>query len=140
MSTKSKTAKAPVSTKRPATTGKATRTAPTAKQAAHGAAATAPQPKVEAPATAAIKASNAPKAKQPQPAAAQTITVAKTDKKFDGARASWYAALLAHDGRTTDEFVAACTAKPPSMPKSGKAEDPRGWLRWFVRERIAQVA
>ena len=73
-------------------------------------------------------------------AVAGTITVTKASQKYDGARAAWYGALLAHDGKPAESFVADCLATPPATPKSGKAEDPRGWLRWFVRERIASLA
>lgn len=73
-------------------------------------------------------------------AVSKTITVAKKAEKYDGARAKWYAALLAHDGHTNDAFVESCTKSPPAMPKSGKAEDPRGWLRYFVREGVASLS
>jgi hypothetical protein len=70
---------------------------------------------------------------------AKTITVGKTAQKFTGARAQWYAALLAHDGQTDDAFIVACTKQPPAKLKTGKAEDPRGWLRFFVRTGVASL-
>jgi hypothetical protein len=73
-------------------------------------------------------------------ATTKTIAVAKKDEKYEGARAQWYAALLAHDGQTNDVFIDACSKKPPAVPKSGKAEDPRGWLRYFVREGVASLS
>ena len=56
-----------------------------------------------------------------------------------GARAAWYAVLLQYNGKPVAEFLAATTATPPSLPKSGKAENPTGWLGWFKRQGIAAV-
>lgn len=56
-----------------------------------------------------------------------------------GARAAWYAVLLQYNGKPVAEFLAACTANPPSLPKSLKAENPTGWLGWFKRQGIAAV-
>jgi hypothetical protein len=72
--------------------------------------------------------------------AAPTIVIAKKEEKYTGARAQWYTALREHEGQTIEAFVAACTKKPPSTPSSGKAEDPRGWLRWFVRNGVATLS
>lgn len=80
----------------------------------------------------------APAAKAAAPV--KTITVAKKEEKYDGARGSWYAALIAHDGQSVDTFVEACTKTPPALPKSGKAENPRGWLNWFVRAGVATLS
>ena len=74
------------------------------------------------------------------PAAAKTIVVTKKEAKYKGARASWYAALLAHDGRTNIAFVDDCTKNPPAILKSGKAEDPHRWLRFFVRTGVATLS
>lgn len=63
----------------------------------------------------------------------------KADKAFTGARGAWFTALQAHDGKSPDAFVEACAAKPPVLTKTGKAEDPKGWLRYFVRTGVAQV-
>ncbi len=73
-------------------------------------------------------------------APAAVIKVVKAEEKYTGARAAWYAALQAHNGKDADAFVADCTKTPPTTPKSGKAEDPRGWLRFFVREGVASLS
>jgi hypothetical protein len=73
-------------------------------------------------------------------AVTKTITVAKKAERYKGARAAWYSMLLAHDGRTDDAFIESCTKQPPAMPTSCKAEDPRGWLRYFVRVGVARLA
>jgi hypothetical protein len=88
------------------------------------------------PKTPAKKAVVAP-VKQPE---VKTLKVVKTEQKYEGARALWYATLREHDGKTTEDFVSACTKTPPTLPKSGKAEDPRGWLRYFVREGVAVLS
>ena len=49
-----------------------------------------------------------------------------------GARALWYAKLFEFAGKPASEYLTACAANAPSVPKSGKAEPPKGWLRWFV--------
>lgn len=95
------------------------------------------QKKTAKPAAVATKKAAAPAAAAAVPG---TIHVTKAQQKYEGARAAWYAALLQHDGKAADDFVAACTKRPPALPKSGKAEDPRGWLRWFVRGRVAKLA
>lgn len=67
----------------------------------------------------------------------------KGDKAFRGARAEWYKVLVAHDGKTPEAFLAACTANPPTLPtkgkSAGKAEPPAGWLRWFIRNGVAEL-
>lgn len=73
------------------------------------------------------------------PASAKALKVIKTDAKYEGARLAWYDALRAHDGKDPDAFIASCQKTPPAVPKNGKAEDPRGWLRFFVRTGVAQV-
>jgi len=40
---------------------------------------------------------------------------------------------VAHNGKPAADFLAACTATPPSLPKSGKPEPATGWLAWFAR-------
>lgn len=61
-------------------------------------------------------------------------------RKLRGARQAWYEVLQAHNGKPVAEFLAHCTKAPPSLPKSGVAEKPQGWLRYFVRSGIATVA
>jgi hypothetical protein len=67
------------------------------------------------------------------------IKVLKSDAKFRGARDAWYAELKAHDGKTLKEYVDACTAKPPSLPKSLKAEAVSGWVSYFKRTGILEL-
>jgi hypothetical protein len=70
-------------------------------------------------------------------AKAVLIVQVKQGVKYRGARAAWYAVLQAHTGKPASDFLAACTTKPPSLPKSGVAEPASGWLRYFVRSGIA---
>lgn len=60
-------------------------------------------------------------------------------KKFRGARQHWYERLLAYNGKPAGEYLAACKENPPSLPKSGVAEAPQGWLSWFTRNGVCQV-
>lgn len=81
----------------------------------------------------------APPSPAPAPAKPKVIKVLKADAKFRGARDAWYKVLIAHDGKTVKEWEDACIAKPPSLPKSGRAEAPSGWTSYFTRTGIAQV-
>lgn len=74
----------------------------------------------------------------PKPTKIVTIKVLKRDAKFRGARDAWYKELIAHDGKPLKDFEDACTKKPPSLPKSGRAEAPSGWTSYFVRQGILQ--
>lgn len=56
-----------------------------------------------------------------------------------GARAQWYTLLCAYNGQPVAQWLAAAAATPPSLPKSGVAEKPSGWLRYFTRTGIATV-
>jgi hypothetical protein len=49
------------------------------------------------------------------------------------ARQLYYAALVAHDGKTKEEFIKFVEdpATCPRVPKSGKIEKGSGWLNWF---------
>ena len=58
---------------------------------------------------------------------------------YRGARAAWFAVLQQYHGKPVAEFLAATAAYPPSLPKSGKAEPPTGWLGWFKRQGVAAV-
>jgi hypothetical protein len=69
----------------------------------------------------------------------QVIKVLKADVKYRGARAEWFAVLQRYDGKPAGDFLAATTAKPPSLPKSQVQEKATGWLRFFVRSGIAQL-
>lgn len=86
--------------------------------------------------------------------AGTTVTVAKvavpcialvpgTVPNFRGARAAWYAALVAHVGQPATAYLAHCAATPPSLPTKGKnagvAEKPQGWLAWFVSHKYCTL-
>ncbi len=92
------------------------------------------------------------KGNKAQVAVVQAATVVKAGKatpgilqvspkvaNLRGARAAWYAVLQQHNGQPVAAFLAATAATPPSVPKSGVAENPSGWLRYFVRSGIATV-
>jgi hypothetical protein len=94
------------------------------------------------------KAKGATVAVQAQPAGAAGTTAqaaqvlhlqVKQGVALRGARAAWYAVLVQHNGQPAAAYLAACKEKPPSVPKSGVAEAPQGWLSWFVRQGIAQL-
>lgn len=59
--------------------------------------------------------------------------------KKGSARAKWFIAIKRYDGKTVDDFVAAVTKKPPVLTKSGAAEAPNGWVRYFEREEVIQL-
>lgn len=73
-----------------------------------------------------------------QPATPGILQV-KAGVALRGARAQWYAVLLQYNGKPVAEFLAACAATPPSLPKSGVAEKPSGWLGWFTRTGVASI-
>jgi hypothetical protein len=81
----------------------------------------------------------APATVQGTVAVPQVIATVKAGIKYRGARAAWYAVLQAHQGKPAADFLAACTSKPPSVPKSGVAEKPSGWLSYFVRTGVANL-
>lgn len=70
----------------------------------------------------------------------QVIATVAPNRAFRGARAAWYAVLCQHQGKPVAEFYKATADKPPSLPKSGVAEKPSGWLAWFVRSGIATLS
>lgn len=74
------------------------------------------------------------------PAAPQPVLQVKGNVALRGARAAWYATLVAHNGQPVSAWQASVTANPPSTPQkgklAGKLEPPSGWLRWFVRQGI----
>jgi hypothetical protein len=70
----------------------------------------------------------------------QVIKVLKANVKYRGARAEWYAMLLEYNGKEAGDFLAQATKSPPSVPKSGVAEPPSGWLRYFLRSGIAELS
>lgn len=67
------------------------------------------------------------------------LSIAKKDAKLRGARAKWFETLCKYDGKPAAEFLEATAKTPPSLPKSGVAEKPSGWLRYFVRSGLAQL-
>jgi len=69
----------------------------------------------------------------------QVIDTVKAGLKYRGARAAWYAVLLQHQGKPAADFLAATTAQPPSLPKSGVQEKSTGWLTYFVRTGVATL-
>lgn len=75
----------------------------------------------------------------PKAKTAPGVLAVKAGASLRGARAAWYAVLQAHDGKPVAEFLAATKENPPSVPKSGNAENPTGWLRWFQRNGWAEV-
>jgi len=68
------------------------------------------------------------------------LTVTKPNATFRGARQAWFNVLVAHNGQPANNYLAACAAKPPTVPASGRPEAPTGWLSWFVRNGYATVA
>lgn len=89
------------------------------------------------------QATNAPQAETPKTEATTkrvgTVKVLKTDAKFRGAREAWYNKLKEFDGKPIADYEKACTDTPPSLPKSGKAEKPSGWIGYFQRTGILSV-
>ena len=59
--------------------------------------------------------------------------------KAGSARAKWFAAVKRYDGKDVETFVAATTKKPPILTKSGEAEAPAGWVRYFEREKVIEL-
>ena len=58
---------------------------------------------------------------------------------FRGARAAWYEELQNWDGKPLADFTQHCVDNPPSLPKSGKAEKPSGWVSFFVRQQLLEL-
>ncbi len=54
--------------------------------------------------------------------------------------AKWFAAIKRYDGKPVDDFVVAMNKKPPVLTKSGNAESPMGWLRYFERQEARQIS
>ncbi len=83
----------------------------------------------------------APKAASasPQPARPQKLKVLKKDQKFRGARDAWFARLVEFDGKTEGEYLESCKEKPPALTKNGSAENPTGWVRFFVRTGVLSI-
>jgi hypothetical protein len=76
-----------------------------------------------------------------KPEAKPKVLKVKAGAKYRGARDAWYVRLKEHDGKSVEEFLESCKKKPPSVPKSGTAENPTGWLRFFERSgNVSQIA
>lgn len=73
------------------------------------------------------------------PAPTPKILKVKQGLKFRGAREAWYQQLVAHDGKTQEEFLKATALKPPSLTKKNEAEKPSGWLSFFLRTQAASL-
>lgn len=84
-----------------------------------------------------VKAEPAPAAES-KPTKVTIIKVLKQGAKFRGARQAWYDELVKYDGKSKADYEKACTDKPPSLPKSGRAEAPSGWTSYFKRTGIAE--
>jgi hypothetical protein len=67
------------------------------------------------------------------------LVVVKKDAKLRGARDAWYQLLGKYDGKPVAEFYEAARATPPALTKAQTAEDPRGWVRYFVRTGVAEL-
>jgi len=57
----------------------------------------------------------------------------KAGGKYRGARQAWYTRLQKYDGKPASAYLENCKEDPPSLPKSGVAEAPQGWLSFFQR-------
>lgn len=102
--------------------------------------------KVETKATKApakAEASASPKAAAPvaaaPPARPSKIKVTKPDTKFRGARELWFNRLKEFDGKTEGEFLADTRERPPALTKNQTAENPTGWMRYFVRTGVVSL-
>lgn len=69
----------------------------------------------------------------------QIIVKVKAGVKYRGARQAWYDVLCKYEGKPAADFLAATTAKAPSLPKSGVQEKASGWLGYFIRTGVATV-
>ncbi|MCH7503608.1 MAG: hypothetical protein IIA10_09670 [Proteobacteria bacterium] len=60
--------------------------------------------------------------------------------KKGSARAKWFTAIKRYDDKDVDAFVEAATKRPPVLTKSGEGEPPNGWVRYFEREEVIELA
>lgn len=67
------------------------------------------------------------------------IRLLKKDVVYRGARHDWYERLKAHDGKTEGEFIASTMENPPAKTKNGTVENPKGWVRFFVRQGVMSL-
>ena len=99
------------------------------KQAQTATTQTAPAQTVSAPATVTPEGTAKP----------LLISSVRAGVKYRGAREAWYVVLQQYQGKPAADFLAHCTKTPPSLPKSGVAEKPSGWLRYFLRSGVAKL-
>ena len=64
--------------------------------------------------------------------------LAKDELSFR-ARASWYAALVAHNGQSVDVFAEACTKTPPAMPRVRQGRKSTRLTQLVCRMGVAAV-
>lgn len=97
-------------------------------------ASTAAKPKDKAPADTTEKKDSKPRAPRQdygfKAGAKITITEDGTKKTYRGKRKEYFERLEAADGKTVEEFFAACPEGDP----------PRGWLRFFVQDGAATLS
>lgn len=100
----------------------------------------------KAPKTPKAPKNAAPQQEQPAGAAGKTAQAAKVlylqvkeGVKFRGARDHWYQRLLKYNGKAAADYLTSCKENPPSLPKSGVAEAPQGWLSYFQRQGVATL-
>lgn len=84
-------------------------------------------------------ANTTPAAEKQQARRPGKVRVLKDNAQFRGARKAWYDVLLAHNGKPIADYEEHCTKNPPSLPKSGRAEAPSGWVRYFVRTGVLAI-
>lgn len=69
---------------------------------------------------------------------------AKANFRPNSARAAYWAAIQAYNGKTVAAFTKHCMATPPSTPQrgklKGKAEPTAGWVSWFNRNGFITLA
>ena len=77
----------------------------------------------------------------------QTIKVnpkVKANFRPGSARAQYYAAIQAFNGKPVTAFAEAVAANPPSVPSrgklKGKLEPVQGWVSYFVRNGYITLA
>lgn len=95
--------------------------------------------KVEKTKAASAKVEATPVKAEAAPVRPQKIKVLKKDTKYRGAREAWFNRLQEFDGKTEEEFLASTKEKPPALTKNGTAENPTGWVRFFVRAGVLSL-
>lgn len=96
-------------------------------------------PASASPKTAAAPAQKVEAAPAAAPARPSKIKVVKADTKYRGAREAWFNRLKEFDGKTEGEFLADTRERPPALTRNQTAENPTGWMRFFVRSGVATL-